>query len=99
MPPVRPLQNKTNKQNICSDSTPSLGTSVCHRCIPKTKNQKTVALLKSQTGSSPVVQQVKDPVLSLLCLGLQLWCRFDPWLGNFVFFLNGCTLGMCKFSG
>ena len=26
---------------------------------------------------------VKDLALSLLCLGLLLWCRFDPWPGNF----------------
>ena len=29
------------------------------------------------------VQQVKDPVLSLQRLGSLLWCRFDPWPGNF----------------
>ena len=26
---------------------------------------------------------VKDPVLSLWWLGSLLWCRFDPWPGNF----------------
>ena len=26
---------------------------------------------------------VKDLVLSLLWLGSLLWCRFDPWPGNF----------------
>ena len=30
-----------------------------------------------------MAQQVKDPVLSLLWLWLQLWHRFDPWPGNF----------------
>ena len=30
-----------------------------------------------------MVQQVKDPVLSLLWLGLLLWYRFDPWPWNF----------------
>ena len=30
-----------------------------------------------------MVQQVKDPVLSLLWLWLQLWHGFDFWLGNF----------------
>ena len=33
--------------------------------------------------SSLVVQQVKDPALPLLWLGLLLWCRFDPWPRNF----------------
>jgi len=33
--------------------------------------------------SSLMAQWVKDPALSLLCLGLLLWCGFDPWLGNF----------------
>lgn len=28
--------------------------------------------------SSPVVQQVEDPALSLQQLVLLLWCRFDP---------------------
>ena len=30
-----------------------------------------------------MAQQVKDLVLSLLWLWLLLWCRFDPWPGNF----------------
>ena len=30
-----------------------------------------------------MVQQVKDPALSLLWLGLLLWCGLNPWLGNF----------------
>ena len=34
-------------------------------------------------GSFLVVQQVKDLVLSLLWLELQLWRRFDPWAKNF----------------
>ena len=29
-----------------------------------------------------MVQQVKDLVLSLLWLGLLLWCGFSPWLGS-----------------
>ena len=33
--------------------------------------------------SSPVAQQFKDLALSLLWLRLLLWCRFDPWPGNF----------------
>ena len=33
--------------------------------------------------SSPMVQWVKDSVLSLQWLGLLLWHRFDLWLGNF----------------
>ena len=30
-----------------------------------------------------MVQWVNDLVLSLQWLGLLLWCRFDPWSGNF----------------
>ena len=30
-----------------------------------------------------MAQQVKDLALSLLQLGLQLWCGFDPWPRNF----------------
>ena len=30
------------------------------------------------TGSFLVAQQVKDPALSLMWLGSQLWLRFDP---------------------
>ena len=30
-----------------------------------------------------MAQQVKDPVLSLLWLGLLLLHRFHPWLGKF----------------
>ena len=46
----------------------------------------------SSLGSSLVAQQVKDPALSVLWLGLPshycgigllLWHRLDPWLGNF----------------
>ena len=33
--------------------------------------------------SSFVAQGVKDLVLSLLCIWLQLWHSFNPWLGNF----------------
>ena len=32
--------------------------------------------------SSLVMQLVKDPALSLLWVGLLLWCRFSPWPGN-----------------
>ena len=32
---------------------------------------------------SLVVQQVKDPVLSLQQLGLLLWLGFSPWPRNF----------------
>ena len=39
---------------------------------------------KKFSGSSLVVQQVKDLVLSsLLWLWLLLWHGFDPWPGNF----------------
>ena len=30
-----------------------------------------------------MAQQVRNPLLSLWWLWLQLWHRFDPWLGNF----------------
>ena len=30
-----------------------------------------------------MVQQIKDPVLSLLWLGSKIRCSFDPWPGNF----------------
>ena len=30
-----------------------------------------------------MVQQVRDPALSLQQLGLLLWRGFDPWPGNF----------------
>ena len=30
-----------------------------------------------------MAERVKDPALLLLLLCLQLWCRFDPWPGNF----------------
>ena len=32
---------------------------------------------------SLVAQQVKDPVLSVQWPGSLLWCRFNPWTGNF----------------
>ena len=30
-----------------------------------------------------MAEQVKDPVISLLWLGMLLWGEFSPWLGNF----------------
>ena len=30
-----------------------------------------------------MVQWIKDPALSLQWLRSLLWCRFDPWPGNF----------------
>ena len=33
--------------------------------------------------SSLVAQQVKDPAVSLLQVGLLLWHRFDTWSGNY----------------
>ena len=36
----------------------------------------------SGSWSSLVAQQVKDPVSSLLWLGLLLWCTFNPWPRN-----------------
>ena len=43
----------------------------------------TVMVINSYSRSSLVAKQVKDPVLPLLWLWLQLWCRFDPWPRNF----------------
>ena len=42
-----------------------------------------VPALEMDLWSSRVAQWVKDLALSLLWLGLLLWCRFDPWPGNF----------------
>ena len=39
--------------------------------------------LKNKSRSSLVAQWVKDPVKSLVWLGLLLWLRFNPWSGNF----------------
>ena len=33
--------------------------------------------------SAFMAQWVKDPTLSPLWLWLLLWCKFNPWLGNF----------------
>ena len=38
---------------------------------------------KRYLGSFLVAQQIKDLVLSLLCLWIQLWHGFDPWPRNF----------------
>ena len=47
----------------------------------------------SKIKSSLVAQQVKDPALSLMWLGLLLWPKFSPWLGNFIH----CGHGQKKF--
>ena len=39
-------------------------------------------LIKRLARVPLMVQRVKDPALSLLWLGLQLWCRFDLWPWN-----------------
>ena len=62
-----------------SNSTPSLGTSIC--CKNGPGNGKKTTTKKS--GSSPAVQWVKDQALSLQQLGRLLWRRFSPWLGKF----------------
>ena len=36
-------------------------------------------MYKKTTWSSPMVQRVKDPELSLQLLGSLLWRRFKPW--------------------
>ena len=57
-----------------SNSTSSLGTYICLRCSPKKKRGGGV---KYKEGPQ-MVQQVKDPVLSLL------WHWFNPWSRNFL---------------
>ena len=47
---------------------------------------------KKEGRSSPVVQWVKDPPLSLPWLSLLLWCGFDLWPGNF----EACRHGQKK---
>ena len=41
------------------------------------KNNTNELNYKTETGSAPVVQRVKDLVLP------QLWCGFNSWPGNF----------------
>ena len=62
--------------NCSSDLIPGLGNSKC--CGVVKKEGKKISL-----RSSLVVQWVKDLALSLQQLGLLLWCRFDPWPGNY----------------
>ena len=52
-----------------SSSTPNLGAFICLRFSAKKTKRK---------RSSTVAQWGKDRALSLL------WCRFDPWPGNFL---------------
>ena len=40
-------------------------------------------VVKNDERRSPGVQLVKDPALSLLWLGRQLWRGFNPWPQNF----------------
>ena len=40
-------------------------------------------IMKKECQSYLVAQGLKDPALSLLCFGSLLWCRFNPWPGNF----------------
>ena len=57
-----------------TDSTPSLGTTICHGCGPKkTKKRKK----KKSKWEFPGGLVVKNPALSLL------WLGFQPWPGNF----------------
>ena len=42
-----------------------------------------VVQVRNDEEDFPVVQQVKDLVLSLQQLGLGVWCRFDPGEGKF----------------
>ena len=81
-----------------SDLTPSLGTSICLGWGPKKEKKKKKITMEVATAESswarvtrkeigiiknrrqrefPGGLVVKDPVLSML------WCRFDPWPGNF----------------
>ena len=60
---------------------PGPGTSTCCRCV-----QTFYFLIKKKikTSSPLVVQQVKDPMSSLMWLRLLLWHRFDPCPRNFL---------------
>ena len=59
-----------------SNSALSLGTSICHMCGPKKEKKKQI---NESLRSSLVAWCVKDLTLSLLWLGLLLWCRLVPW--------------------
>ena len=55
-----------------SDSTPSLGTSVCHRCSPKKQKNIKIKIKTDLMGEIPGSLVVKDLALSLL------WLWFCP---------------------
>ena len=40
-------------------------------------------MLRTCLRNSLLMQQVKDPTLSVPWLGFLLWCAFDPWPRNF----------------
>ena len=66
--------------HVCSSTSliPGLGMSLCHECSTPPHPPKKISF-----GVFSVAQQVRDPALSLQRLVLLLWCRFDPWPGNF----------------
>ena len=45
--------------------------------------KKHITIKKESSGSSLVVQQIKDLVLSLLCHKWLVWFEFSSWPGNF----------------
>ena len=66
-----------HKNGLMSDTT-VLGNSFLNTMYGKAFKEHKVL------GSSRLAQRVKDLALSLLWLGKLLWCRFDPWPGNFI---------------
>ena len=44
---------------------------------------RTATIKKSTNRSALVAQWVRDPALVPIWLRSLLWCRFDPWPGNF----------------
>ena len=71
---IKLSSNKSDIQSEEEDTTKILEKTIkCVVGISKIKN----------TGSSFCGSAVKDPVLSLLQLGLLLWCEFNAWPKNF----------------
>ena len=70
-----------------SDLTPSLGTSMCHRCGPKKEKKRKE---RGKIGVPTVSQQVTGGVLGALAH------RFDPWPGTG---LRMCCCRRCSLGG
>ena len=47
------------------------------------KNLTIVAKEAQVQSVAPLDSELKDPVLPQVQLRLQLWLKFNPWLGNF----------------